>query len=119
MAKNQNPLLAQIEAQYRAKYKQRLDANTEYDYIAFVKTVNEELGVGPGRAGPVFEAFLANKKELLEEINKDYGTDKDSGDKQMLHTKSTYAKLMRRIFSREDWLRVRVKFQFLREFWED
>ena len=114
----QNPLLAQIEAQLNAKYKQKLEINSEFDYIAFMKTVHEELGVGPGRAGRVFNAFLANKIELAETINEDYGPDKHTGDKQILHTKKSYATLMRRIFSAADWLKYRVMFPLLQEYWE-
>ena len=118
MAKKQNPLLAKYEAQLKAEYKQKLEINSEFDYIAFMKTINEELEVGPGRAGRLFNAFLANKIELAETIDRDYGPDKHTGDKQLLHTKSTYAKLMRRIFSKEDWARFREWFQFLKEYWE-
>ena len=118
MAKKQNPLLAKFEAQLKAEYKQRLEMNSEFDYIAFMKTIHEELEVGPGRAGRLFNAFLANKLELADTINKDYGPDKNTGDKQILHTKSKYAALMRRIFSKEDWEQVREWFQFLKEYWE-
>lgn len=119
MAKKQNPLLAAFEARLKAEYRQRLEINSELDYIAFMKTINEELQVGPGRAGRLFNAFLANKLELAEHIDNDYGPDKHTGDKQILHTKATYAKMMRRIFSKEDWMRVRVMFQLLKDYWED
>ena len=118
MAKKQNPLLAKFEAQLKAEYRQKLEINSEFDYIAFMKTIHEELNVGPGRAGRLFNAFLENKMQLAETIDQDYGPDKHTGDKQLLHTKSTYAKLMRRIFSAEDWKQVRVMFQFLKDFWE-
>ena len=113
-----NPLLAQYEAQLNAVYQQKLEINSELDYIAFMKTVHEELSVGPGRAGHVFNAFLENKLEIAEKINEDYGPDKHTGDKELLHTKATYAKLMRRIFSVEDWLVARVMFPLLRDYWE-
>ena len=117
MAKKQNPLLAAFEAQLQANYMKKLEINCEFDYIAFMKTIHEELQVGPGRAGRLFNAFIANKMELTEAIDQDYG-DKNSGDKQILHTKATYAKLMREIFSREDWLEAREMFPFLRDYWE-
>ena len=116
--KQGNPLLDKLERQLKAEYQQKLDINSEFDYMAFMKTIHEELQVGPGRAGRLFNAFLANKMEIVETINNDYGPDKRTGDKQLLHTKSTYAKLMRRIFSKEDWEVVRVFFQLLKDFWE-
>lgn len=119
MARKTNPLLAQFEAQLKAEYQQKLEINSEFDYIAFMKTIHEELQVGPGRAGRLFNAFLENKLEIADTISKDYGPDKHTGDKQLLHTKSSYAKLMRRIFSKEDWKKARVMFQMLRDYWEE
>lgn len=119
MAKKQNPMLAAFEAKLEENYKQRLEINSEFDMIAFMKTVHEELGVGPGRAYRVFNAFMANKLEIAETIHEDYGPDKDSGDKQILHTKSSYAKLLRRIFSPEDWEKVKIWFLLLKEYWGD
>lgn len=117
MAKKTNPMLAAFEAGLEANYKQRLEINSEFDMIAFMKTVHEELGVGPGRAFKVFNAFMANKLEIAETIHEDYG-DKDTGDKELLHTKASYAKLLRRIFSPEDWQEVKIWFPLLREYWE-
>lgn len=111
-------ILDQMARQLKAEYQQKLDINSELDYIAFMKTIHEELKVGPGRAGRLFNAFLANKLEIAETINSDYGPDKRTGDKQLLHTKSTYAKLMRRIFSKEDWGVLRVMFPLLKDYWE-
>lgn len=119
MVKKQNPLLAAFEAKLKAEYRQKLDINSEIDYIAFMKTIHEELEVGHGRAGRLFSAFLSNKRELANTLNQDYGPDKNTGDKQILHTKSTYAALMRRIFSKEDWKKYRVKFPLLQEYWGD
>lgn len=117
MANKQNPLLAAFEAKLEKNYKERLEINSEFDMIAFLKTVNEELDVGPGRAPRVFNAFMANKLEIAEMIHDDYG-DKDSGDKEILHTKASYAKLLRRIFKPEDWDDVKIWFPLLREYWE-
>lgn len=118
MSKKQNPVLAAFEARLEANYKQRLEINSEMDMIAFMKTVHEELGVGPGRALKSFNAFLANKVEIAETIHADYGPDKHTGDKQILHTKSSYAKLLKRIFGAESWQKVRGWFQLLYEYWE-
>lgn len=118
MAKNkQNPLLAKFEAQLRAEYRTKLEINSEFDLIALMQTVNEELQVGPGRALRVFNAFLRNKMELAGAIDKDYG-DQQSGDKEILHTKATYAALLRSIFSPEDWEKARVMFPLLKDYWE-
>lgn len=114
----ENSLLDQYGKMLRAEYQQKLEINSEFDYIAFMKTVHEELNVGPGRAGRVFNAFLENKLEIADRILQDSGPDKHTGDKELLHTKSTYAKLMRRIFSKEDWQKARVMFQLLKEYWE-
>lgn len=121
MATKQNPVLAAFEAKLEANYKQRLEINSEMDLIAFMKTVHEELGVGPGRAYRAFNAFLVNKVELAETIQADYGPKKDkkTGDKQILHTKSSYAKMLKRIFGRESWQKVKTWFTLLYEYWED
>ena len=118
MANKINPLLAKFEAQLEAKYQQKLEINSEFDYIAFMKTIHEELQVGPGRAGRLFSAFLANKLELADHINNDYGPDKHTGDKQILYTKAKYAELMRSIFNKEDWEKARVMFPLLQDYWE-
>ncbi len=119
MAKNkQNPVLAAFEARLEANYKQRLEINSEMDMIAFMKTVNEELHVGPGRAFKVFNAFLANKVQIAETIHEDYGPDKYTGDKELLHTKASYAKLLKRIFGAESWQKVKTWFQLLYQYWE-
>lgn len=116
MGKKPNPLLAQFEAQLQAQYRAKLEINSEFDLIAFMKTVHEELEVGPGRALRLFNGFLANKMEIAETIHEDYG-DKDSGDKEILHTKATYAALLKSIFSKEDWEAVRFMFPLLRDYW--
>lgn len=119
MAKKQNPVLAAFEARLEANYKQRLEINSEMDAIAFMKTIHENLGVGPGRALKLFNAYLANKLEIAETIHEDYGPDKETGDKQILHTKSSYAKLLKRIFGPESWQKVKIWFQLVYEYWED
>lgn len=110
-------LLDQYRQMLESNYKQRLEINSEFDMIAFIKTVHDELGVGPGRAFKVFNAFMANKLEIAETIHEDYG-DKETGDKEILHTKATYAKLLRRIFKPEDWQEVKIWFPLLKEYWE-
>lgn len=117
MAKKPNPLLAKIEAQHEAIYKQRLQMNSEFDLIAFVQTIHEELQVGPGRAARLLNAFIANKVELAETIHEDYGPDKHTGDKELLHTKAEYAEMLRGIFG-ESWPDVREWFPFVRDYWE-
>ena len=118
MSNKQNPFLAAFEAKLEANYKQNLDINSEMDAIAFMKTVHEELGVGPGRAYKVFNAFQGNKLDLAKTIHEDYGPDKHTGDKQILHTKSSYAKLLKRIFGPESWQEVKIWFPLVYEYWE-
>lgn len=119
MKKNkQNPLLAKFEAQLEAQYQSRLSANSEIDLIAHLLTINEDLQVGPGRAGKLCNDFIANKLEIIETLNSDYGDKKDEGDKQMLHTKKTLAKRLRKMFSKEDWQKAKVLFPVLKEYWD-
>ena len=118
MAVKNNPFLAKFEAQLEANYQRRLSINTEIDLIAFMKTIHEDLQVGPGRAGKLCNDFLANRIEIAETVTKDYGDKKNEGDKELLHTKATIYKLLRRIFSREDWVKSRVLFPILKELWE-
>jgi hypothetical protein len=106
-----------FQAKLRAEYRAKLEINSEFDLIALMQTVHEELKVGPGRALRVFNAFLRNKMELAEAIDKDYG-DKESGDKEILHTKATYAAMLRSIFSEEDWAKARIMFPLLQDYWE-
>lgn len=117
MAVKNNPLLAAFAANLEKNYKQRLEVNSEFDMIAFVKTVHEQLGVGPGRAYRVFNAFMVNKVELAKTIHEDYGPDKKTGDKEILHTKASYAKLLRRVFGPENWQKVKIWFPLLKDFW--
>ena len=120
MAKKPNPLLAAFEAKKEAEFTGRLACNSEIDLITLMLTVNEELQVGPGRAGRVFNAFLANKMEIAETINADWGPDNDkrTGDKELLRVKKNLAKRLREIFSPEDWEKVRTMFPLLRDYWE-
>lgn len=112
-------LLDQYREVLEANYRQRLEINSEFDMIAFMKTVHDELGVGPGRAFKVFNAFMANKLEIAETIHEDYGPDKTMGDKEILHTKSSYARMLKRIFGAESWQRVKIWFPLLHEYWEE
>jgi hypothetical protein len=118
MARNKpNPLLASFAAQLKAEHRKQLDALTEFDLIALMLTVNEELHVGPGRAGRIMNAYLANKTEIAEAIIEDYGPSAHIGDKECAHTKATLAKRLRAIFSPEDWEKYCTLFPLLREFW--
>lgn len=117
MKPKKNPLLAQYEAMLRAEYQNRLEASAEIDMIALMQTVHEELQVGPGRAKFLFDAFLCNKMSLVDAINEDWGPDKHTGDKELLHTKYTYTKLLKSIFSAEDWEQVKEFFPLLKEYW--
>lgn len=118
MKPKKNPFLAQFEAQLEQQYQGRLAVNSEIDLIAFMLTINEDLQVGPGRAGKLCNDFIAWKIELAEMINSDYGDKKDEGDKEMLHSRYTLAKRLRKIFSSEDWVKVRVMFPFLKDYWD-
>lgn len=116
MAVKSNHLLAALEAKLEAKYQGQKERHLELDRIAFMKTVHEELKVGPGRAYHVFNAFMANRVKIAEEINEDWG-DKDTGDKQILHTKAALAKYLKRVFGREAWEKVKIWFPLTMEYW--
>lgn len=116
MANKQNPFLDAFEKKLKEKYLQQLDATIDLDRIAFMKTVHEELKVGPGRAGRVFFAYERNREELAKEFLADYG-DKKTGDKNVLHTKAIYTKYLRGVFGLETWEKVKIFFHLLREFW--
>ena len=119
MNKNKkNPLLAKFEAQLEHQYKGRLEINSEIDLIAFMLTINEDLQVGPGRAGKLCNDFLANKVEVAEMITSDYGDKKGEGDKELLHTKATLAKRLRKIFSPDDWKKMCEFFPLLKDYWD-
>ena len=117
MGNKQNPFLDAFEKKLKEKYLQQLDATIDMDRIAFMKTVHEELKVGPGRAGRVFFAYERNREELAKAIRDDYGPDKKTGDKNILYTKATYTKYLRGIFGPESWEKVKIFFHLLRDFW--
>lgn len=117
MANKPNPLLAAFAKQLEENYLQRLDATIDMDRIAFMKPVHEELNVGPGRAGRVFFAYERNREELAKAIRADYGPDKKTGDKNILHTKATYTEYLRGVFGPETWEKVKIFFQLLRDYW--
>ena len=117
MGVKSNPFLAALEAQLEAKYQAKKDRHLELDRIAFMKTVHEELGVGPGRAYRVFNAFQANRTKIAEKILEDCGPDKHTGDKQILHTKYSYAKFLKRVFGLEAWEKVKIWFPLVKEYW--
>ena len=120
MAKNkhpgENPVLAGFAKKLEANYRQRLEFNTELDRIAMIKTVHERLKVGPGRAQGVLTDYEINRKELAKIILEDYGPDKHTGDKDILHTKSTLAAFVKRVFGKT-WEDVKIFFPLLKEYW--
>ena len=117
MAVKKNPFIDSLTKQIQKKYQLQLDAAASMDAIAMMKTVHEELGVGPGRAGRVFFAYQNNREELARTFLNDYGADKDTGDKNMLHTKSTYAKFLKGVFGQTVWDQVKIFFIILRDYW--
>lgn len=112
--KKNNPLLAKFAAELEADYYYRLQRSMEIDYIIMLLTVNEELHVGPGRAGKFFNAFLARKMEFTETILPDMMDDPDA-----VYTRYKLAKQLKSMFSPEDWAKYREIFTFLADFWED
>lgn len=118
MNNKQNPLLAKFEAQLEAQHRSRLAMHSEIDLIVFMLTINEDLHVGPGRATKLCNDFLATKIEVAEMISSDYGNKKDEGDKELLHSKVVLVRRLKKIFSCEDWQKVRPLFPMLHEYWD-
>ena len=120
MAKNkhpgENPVLAGFAKKLEDNYRRRLEFNTELDRIAMIKTVHEILKVGPGRAKAVLTTYEINRKELAKIILEDYGPDKHTGDKEILHTKATLAAFVKRVFGKT-WEEVKIFFLLLKEYW--
>ena len=120
MAKNKrpgdNPWLAARDQKLKAEYLQRLDFNIELDRIAFMMTVHDRLKVGPGRAQGVLTDYELNRREIAKTILSDYGPDKETGDKCILHTKATYAAFLKRVFG-GTWDDVKIFFPMLQEYW--
>lgn len=116
MGQKNNPLLASFEAKLEAIYRGRLTINDEVDRIAFLMTINDDLKVGPGRAGTLLNDFMATKLEIAEAMIEDSGFKKGEGDKEMLHTRYVIAKRICKILSPEDLERFRPSFPFIGEF---
>lgn len=118
MAKKPNPLLAAIEAKWERRCADQLEINSEMDRIVFMLTINDELNVGPGRADRLFNAYLANKMELAETINADYGDTKNNGDKELLQIKKHIAERLKAVFG-QHWPKWREMFPFVRIYWDE
>ena len=84
---------------------------TEIGLMAMIIGANNELNVGPGRAGFYLAEVLDVKMQIANEIVKD-------DDPELLYTKCHLAKRMKQIMGKENWLRYRELFPLLKEYWE-
>lgn len=111
MAKKQNPLLAAFEAQLTAEHRRREAIMGEIDLMATIIGANNELHVGPGRAGFFTAEVLDVKMQIADSIIKE-------DDPELLYTKYHLARRLKEIYSPEDWLRYRELFPLLKEYWD-
>lgn len=116
MAKK-NAFLTKLQAQAEAKESVKTQAHVEIDTMALLLAVNEELEVGPGRAGYVLAAFLAAKMEIARSIT-DELDEIQVGKKEIVKTRRDLAKRLKEILGRENWEQYKSLFPFLREHWE-
>lgn len=107
----QNHLLAQFQAKLEAEHRMREHMLTEIGLMAMIIGANNELNVGPGRAGFYLAEVLDVKIQIANEIVKD-------DDPELLYTKCHLAKRMKQIMGKENWLRYRELFPLLKEYWE-
>ena len=117
MAKPQNAFLAKIQAQAAAKEKQKAYAHVEIDTLALLLAAHDVLQVGPGRSGKLVNSFLAYKLEIAEEIEKELAEDL-SKRKELLVIRRDLATRMKEILGRENWVKYRTLFPFLRDYWD-
>ncbi len=112
MKKNKpNPLLAAFEAKKEAEFEQRRRVNSEIHTIAMLIAANNELQVGPGRAGHFLAEHLDMLMQISEEIVKE-------DDPELIYTKHNLAKRLKQILGPENWLKYRELFPLLREYWD-
>lgn len=121
MPKPQNPFIAQIRAQERAKYQQLRQCHEEIDLMATLIGAHNELQVGPGRAGFLLAEVLDVKMQIAKNIIEDVGnSDKKGGDgdPEFLYTKKNLAVTLKAILGEENWKRYRELFPMLKDYWE-
>ena len=112
MAKQKNnPLLAKYEAMLEAKYRTKLEINSEIDQIALMLTIDDNLQVEPGQAAKLLNDFMANRIEVAEAILED-----SKADKELLHTKRSLAVRLKGILD-EHWEKWRGMFVLVKEYW--
>lgn len=109
-----NPLLAKFRAELEAEYQANLMRVREFDLIVLLLTANEELQVGPGRAGKLINAYLARQMEFSEDILNDC-----EDDEEAVYSRYKLAKRLKAILGPENWAQYHKLFPFLQEFWED
>ena len=111
MAKKPNPLLAAFEAQLTAEHRRREAIMGEINLMATIIAANNELQVGPGRAGFFTAEVLDTKMQIADCIVRE-------DDPELLYTKYHLAKRLKEIFSPEDWVKYRELFPLLMEYWD-
>lgn len=112
--KGNNPLLAKFQAELEAEYQRNLMRVREFDLIVLLLTANEELRVGPGRAGKLINAYLARQMEFSDAILEDCADDPEA-----VYSRYKLAARLKEILGPENWAQYHKLFPFLQEFWDD
>lgn len=106
----QNPMLAKFEAKLEAKHEIQRMMQAEIDLMATMIAANNELKVGPGRAGFFTAEVLDVKMQIAKEIMAE-------DDPELLYTKHQLATRLKEIYGK-DWPKYKVLYPMLREYWD-
>ena len=116
MAKR-NAFLDKLQAQAAARQAVKTNAHVEIDTISMLLAANDELQVGPGRAGKLVNAFLAYKIEIAEAIVKELDEDQ-SKKKELIIIRRDLAARLKEILGQENWEKYKTLFPFVQDYWE-
>lgn len=116
MAKR-NAFLDKLQAQAAARQAVKTNAHVEIDTISMLLAANDELQVGPGRAGKLVNAYLAYKIEIAEAIVKELDEDQ-SKRKELIIIRRDLATRLKEILGQENWEKYKTLFPFVQDYWE-
>ena len=112
-----NAFLDKLQAQAAARQAVKTNAHVEIDTISMLLAANDELQVGPGRAGKLVNAFLAYKIEIAEAIVKELDEDQ-SKKKELIIIRRDLAARLKEILGQENWEKYKTLFPFVQDYWE-
>lgn len=116
-----NPLLAQFEAQLRVEHEAKRAIEHEIHIINMLIAANDELHVGPGRAGFFLAEYIDRQMQTAEMLLDDVGDSRKkggNGDPDFLTTRRDLAVRLKKILGPENWLRYRELFPVLKDYWD-